>query len=569
MTAILKPIRQHAFWLLAFGLALAHYAYLGNFIFPGVSCPDADAYVIPARQVVETGSYHRFLESPVQYLSRNWFADNNNILYSRYPPGLPSLFALGWLYGQLSGVLHLNVLFASLAVLATVGVARHFVGPTAALAAGGLLAISSSANEQAFALDSSSATVLIVLLAAWQLLSLLKRCQPHPELPASSPSVPALVLTAVAAGLSIGALPTIHYAEGLITVIAVAWAMFAIKPLPAKLGLLAGAAAPLLALAAYNYHAYGSCLSCGYTKDGEAFFFSLVQLSSNYRLYINGIGHHDLCLIFGLGIIGLVALCWQKANNRQGLVLAMCSLPTLVLYMSYYFSDDSAVNRFLGLTCPFAIVGALWLLSSLKITGKYRLLAAVVLLQLLFTVPQTTATINYCSNTLDQTWAIAKAVRLKVPAQALVITQDSIANSLSISTKVDIVDEELLVHTYTPVTQQHTEDLTSRLYQKNWMAAYGGLPDKSRRQLVWQQITAWKPQGQVFWLTNRHELEQYLPAEATIKGLVTIENVSEIPTLNTAAKVLSLKPRARPRLVAATQEAVSKGDLTLWEINLK
>ena len=70
-------------------------------------------------------------------------------------------------------------------------------------------------------------------------------------------------------------------------------------------------------------------------------------------------------MTFGVGVIGLAALCASRDTRTYGVLLTLLALPTTLLYMAYYFPPDGASMRFLVPTLFVYPIASVWLLKIL------------------------------------------------------------------------------------------------------------------------------------------------------------------------------------------------------------
>src|SRR3954471_15553441 len=105
-----------ACWV-AIALALAHFGWLRFHAAPAIMSPDANGYVAQARFLAESGRTSFTTTSPVQFVGMHWLETEPGVFHSRYPAGLPLLFAAAWKIGGLDAALGVNSLLASSTVL--------------------------------------------------------------------------------------------------------------------------------------------------------------------------------------------------------------------------------------------------------------------------------------------------------------------------------------------------------------------------------------------------------------------------------------------------------------------
>ena len=109
-------------------LAAAHLAWLAAHLAPAIMSPDANGYVVQARLIADTGRTSFVAASPVQFVGMHWLETTDGVFHSRYPAGLPLLFAEAWKVGGLGALLWVNPVLASATLLLVYGLARRFTG---------------------------------------------------------------------------------------------------------------------------------------------------------------------------------------------------------------------------------------------------------------------------------------------------------------------------------------------------------------------------------------------------------------------------------------------------------
>ncbi|MBI4623863.1 MAG: hypothetical protein HY736_11695 [Verrucomicrobia bacterium] len=113
---------------LAIVLAVVHFAWLRFHSAPAIMSPDANGYVVQARLLAEAGRTWFAAESSAQYIGMHWLETTDGVFHSRYPAGLPLLFAAAWKLGGLDAALLVNPLLASATVLLVFFLARRLAG---------------------------------------------------------------------------------------------------------------------------------------------------------------------------------------------------------------------------------------------------------------------------------------------------------------------------------------------------------------------------------------------------------------------------------------------------------
>ena len=84
--------------ILTFVWLLLHFA-------PAIAGPDTNGYVVQARLIATEGKTHLTTASPAQFVGMHWLETADGVFHSRYPAGLPLLFAAAWKIGGLKAAL--------------------------------------------------------------------------------------------------------------------------------------------------------------------------------------------------------------------------------------------------------------------------------------------------------------------------------------------------------------------------------------------------------------------------------------------------------------------------------
>lgn len=408
---------------LPISLVVAAYAVFlwWNFM-PGLAAFDEHGYYAQGSLLASTGKTGFIPESRAEYVGQHWFPTAEGRYYSRHSPGLALLVAAAMrIFG--SGVgpsvsFAINPFLSLLGLLGMFLLARDLLGRWWGLAGASLLAGNPSYAAHSLAGDSH---MLVTVLVLWGLyLALLWRRS-------------ARIGYAFAAGLVLGCVPVARAPEA---VCAVGVGLVMILSWPAYprirrhyLAAVAGAAIPIIPLLIYDQVAFGAFWKTAYALTGEQSAFSLANVGKHFGQYLRGlVGIYGVGLLFPLGLAGLVVMLLRRGWRALGLGLTVAAVPTILLYMAYYWAprgQASMIMRFLLPIFPLLILGALWLL--LLITGRLKpatriaLVAVLVGLHLIQGVPTGLARCHAVFNQKAVPVAVARGVEANISHGSVVM----------------------------------------------------------------------------------------------------------------------------------------------------
>ncbi|UCF19203.1 MAG: glycosyltransferase family 39 protein, partial [Gemmatimonadota bacterium] len=314
-----------------------------------------------AKMLAAEGHTYQEIDSPLQFLGAHWLDAGDGRYFSKYPPGLPLILSLP--YGLLgpTAALWVDPLLASLALIALFLIGRQWMGSGWGLVAVALMAVNPSANGNALGGFAHTAVAAVLLWGIYFLIRWHRTGAPG---------------WAAAAGLCVGFIPAIRYAEVLF---AGAFALFALLVLSVRegeragwtsavrrrggLALFGGVLLPVTALAIRNQLAFGAFWRTGYAISGEQTGFGWSFLSDHWLAYLEALMGSGVGLLFGLGIVGLAVLCDRSETREAGILLTALIVPSTLLYMAYYYQPSP---RFLLPTFYLYVLTGVWLLQLLS-----------------------------------------------------------------------------------------------------------------------------------------------------------------------------------------------------------
>lgn len=431
-------------WLVLLGLVVVYGLFLSRQFAPAIAMPDDNGYFAQASRLVRDGTSVLVPESDAQYIGLHWLLTPTGVYVSRYPWGLSLLIApLYAMFGWRAGVL-VNPLLAVLALVGPYVLVRKVVGGrgvsavAAGLAATALLATHPVFNHHALAGDAHMAVLCllvwgVVLLLAWR------------ETGGASGGW----VWAGGAGLLLGMIPTVRYPDvvvGLGVGLLAAWTAAGWWREGRKVAAAAGVAAMVLAATAVvlpllvrNQIVFGAFWRTGYWLSHEQTGFSLTNLASNWRVYLQAMQSEGAGLMWGLGVAGMAAMAAWGPTRAVGLMLAGIALPMLGLYMAYYWAGVGGAGgrgtlRFLLPTLPVYVTAGMWLV--VRATGRLSpaacvgALAAVVAAGVLWGAAETQDGLARASQQRANLASVTAEMERVVPAGAVVVGEPGLLQHL-------------------------------------------------------------------------------------------------------------------------------------------
>ena len=144
------------------------------------------------------------------------------------------------------------------------------------------------------------------------------------------------------AGLVLGCIPTIRYADSIVAIGIAIFLLMHIQKFPKiwkpYLAALIGALLPVLPLLVRNQLLFGAFWRTGYTLTNEESGFGWNYFTQHALGYLQMLQGSGLGLMFGLGLIGLVWMIFNKRERGVGLMLFGAEVPLLLVYMAYYWA---------------------------------------------------------------------------------------------------------------------------------------------------------------------------------------------------------------------------------------
>jgi hypothetical protein len=343
---------RRVFRLLACGLAVGFLALVFHYFAPGLGQPgiDENAYLGAGRNIAHHLTPGFRPASPYAFIGPMWIRSDDGWYYPKYPAGVPLLDALAiWATGGHNNLAACCVspICAAAAVLAMFFLTRMLAGSLLGFL--GALALATNATLLQLALVPSSHAPDICFVT-WGMFALLSwwKCEK--------------TWVGIAAGLLLGYAVSIRYSEGLLLFpLATACALHlrgrrirAVVPLFAWL-------LPVALLAVFNRMSSGHWTGYDTTRENTA--FTLGAFQSKWEFTVGELNGYGMFLILPLGVAGMLLML--ERSWRVGVTLLLWFVPSLLLYMAYYWVTQGVGYMRLYLTIfPPVIVAAMWMLRA-------------------------------------------------------------------------------------------------------------------------------------------------------------------------------------------------------------
>jgi hypothetical protein len=550
-----RTLRARQFPLLcALAVAVLHFIWLTAHLAPAIMSPDANGYVVQARLMADEGRTSFSPTSPVQFVGMHWLETDNGVFHSRYPAGLPLLFAGAWKVGGIRAALLVNPLLASATVLLVFFLARRMMCDRFAVLAALVVALVPVTNQHALDADAHVAAAFFLVSGVLALLRF--------ELTRSP-------IVGLIAGVLLGAIPAVRYPEAIVGLAIGAWLVWRIRPLWRAWPAVVGAAIPLGALFAHNTVAYGAFWRTGYALTNEQTGFGLSYFASHILPYLQGLSGQGLALMFAFGAAGIAALVVDPRRRSEGILFAGIAVPVVLLYMAYYFGGGGIGGaggnlRFLIPTFPFFAAGAVWLLSRLadQLGAPGRAAVAVVAaLQVIIGVGASQQTLAAAGASVGAAARARIVAEKEIPTGSVVIVERPLAESLDATGQWKLVEENLIAGgggpgpggfgapgpggpagrggmpgrgpvmrppgVETPGGPEVAGDAPSPMQRgKNraQLERYANLRPDERRARAWSDLREWAEGKPVYWFARSVDaVEAVLPAGAEFRTVAEVE----------------------------------------------
>jgi len=351
-----------------------HFCYLLHYFAPAISTPDANGYWAQGSLLFTTGRTYFVPESDVQYINIHWFKTESGRYYSQYPPGMAVLAgALYRLFGVSASVM-LNLFLASLTLLGLYLISRRLMGRVWAVASVVILAANPIFNQWTL---SCFAHIGVMVFLVWGLYFLLRW------------SEEGKLRQIFVAAVLLGCIPAIRYPEAVFGLAVAVFLLMHLKKFR-KIWLhylvaVGVAAIPMVPLLIHNQIAFGAFYRTAYSLSMEQTAFAWSYFKAHFVPYIRSLHGEGVGLLFPLGVVGMIIMCFVRDKRRLGIMLLILAVPPVVLYMAYYWPNESRAGAGLRFLLPTFIcytLAGFWLLNRITLNAP-RLVGASVLFVLM------------------------------------------------------------------------------------------------------------------------------------------------------------------------------------------
>ncbi len=407
--------------------------FISVYYVPAFGGVDENGYFTTAKGYVTKGDASKRTSDPYEFVSANCVEVRENVYYAKYPIGYPALGALAWKLGGRDAIYLVNPALAALAVAGIFLLGREFFGAWGGALAAILLA--SNPLHCFFALSALSHTSA-TCFAIWGMLFMWRWTERGGW------------WNAALGGALTAFTYTTRYSEALLALPACALMVWRGVDLwrgtpsgqrrqtalrfAGQVALMAAAAAiTVTPLLIHHGIAYGSPWVNGYTLCKEDTGFSWEWFGKNWRLTLTRMNEGGLFLVFPLGLAGMAYLLVHRL--KRGLLIALWTLPSLLLYTAYYWApegDGWGFVRFFASIFPPLILAALSLLCTAVPSRPWwnAALGAVVLLVAGANLDEAARDLEPSAEHLRLNRSIMDAVVDKLPPDAVILSDDQVLN---------------------------------------------------------------------------------------------------------------------------------------------
>ncbi|OYD15134.1 hypothetical protein CH333_06470 [candidate division WOR-3 bacterium JGI_Cruoil_03_44_89] len=327
--------RKIPFTPLAILFIIIHFVFLLFYFEPAISTPDAQGYFTQAKLIARGVKTYLEPESILQYIGPHWLHRSDNLYFTTFSPGFPTILAVVYkIFGPKAALL-VSPLMSSLSLLGLFLLCRLWIGKGWALLALLLMAVNPFANQHALFGDSHTAVVFFLIWALFFLAQWVKSNSPR---------------WAFGTGLFVGIIPTIRYPEVLFCFALGIFVLFHLKGNKISWRSLVagaiGAAIPIGALCIRNQMAFGAFWRTGYGLSNEPTHFGGNYLTSYSLSYLKMLISEGCGLMFILGIIGIAVLCARRNTERGHTIHYARCTDNIAIYV-VFLEARSPINEVL------------------------------------------------------------------------------------------------------------------------------------------------------------------------------------------------------------------------------
>ena len=458
---IIKDIPNRSAMLIILGLCVFHLLFLLRFFAPAISTPDAQGYFTQGRIIATHGQTFFIPENNLQYIGPHWHTPDGEEYFTTFPPGFPILIAIVFkLFGANSTFL-INLILASLSLLVFFFLCKNWLSNSWALVATFFLAVNPFYNQHALFGDSHTSLIFFFLIA---LLFLIKAIKTNSY------------VYAIISGIAMGIVPTIRYAEFVLSVVFgayILWLFYTKKISPRTcISFVIGILIPLIPLAVRNYKAFGKFWITGYSSANTQALFGFNYLIEHFIPFLVMLATAGMGILFLFSIGGFIKLLKNPDTKSIGVYfLSSVSLLTFT-YMAYYWSPDPETMRFLLPTFPVYTLAAVYFISHLKRKYKIAFLSIALLVSIPWGVFGSLRVVKplYVRNSVLA--EITEGVERNIEAGSIIITYEGICQNLDLYGRWKLIDISILSKADTlrakrpmkPMRNEHASKLYNSLH---------------------------------------------------------------------------------------------------------
>lgn len=532
--------------LVAMLLVAAHLVFLLTFFEPAISTPDANGYFAQARLLANEHQTYFESESPLQYVPPHWLSMDGIRYYSKYPPGLPVLAALAYSVFGPKAALLVNPVMASLTLLALFLLCRLWFGAGWGLLAAVLMAFNPITNQQALFAFAHTAVAFFLV---WGLYFVSRWARDR------------RLWAVFLAGLFFGAIPSVRYAEVLFCFAFVIFMLLHLRSEKRLWRTLAaassGLALPILALCIRNHFAFGAFWKTGYSLTHEQTGFGWNYFVEHAVPYLEQLLGRGSGMLFGLGVVGLAAMCASREGWKRGVLLALIAIPATLLYMAYYWSADGMSMRFLAPTLfVYAIASTSLLFELTAVRRAMALAGSVVLLAVTacWGLPQSIESLGQLERDNAALAEITQVIKDNVTRGSVVIADSHVQQQLDFLGDWKLVDETALRRRPAAEGPDLLDDgmvhEPSPRPPSRSLARYEDLRGDARLEAMVDDIFRWAGNGQsVYWLVredDRTTLVERIGESDLVQTIARIELAQQATRETGPAKRRAVRRRSPP-----------------------
>jgi len=203
----------------------------------------------------------------------------------------------------------------------------------------------------------------------------------------------------------------------------------------------------MVLLAIHNHLAFGAFWRTGYAVSHEQTGFGWGYFAEHWMPYLEGLAGPGVGLLFGLGVVGLAALCARPETRQHGVLLAALILPTTLLYMAYYWQPSTMSLRFLLPTYYLYAIAGVWFLSLIaEKIGRPAVIGAGVLvgLSLVWGVSRSLENLAMQRTRNASLARVTEAVEEHVPAGSILLVDRQVGQHLDVIGQWQLGQAEVL-----------------------------------------------------------------------------------------------------------------------------